>query len=1013
MPDFHTIQSHLDTIGYPGKLHALFCRVLNWGRLVGNDQPLPACGANDEDLTAQPVAQLGGIPVFRVDWPAAKLPTITQRRKLYKLLSQVALEHILCYISRDGQRLAIVWAREREKQRVELRTLTYETGTPARTTIERLETLGFTLDELATTGEIAAATVLDRINQAFDVEAVTRQFFTRYRACFEAVEQGISGLQDSNARRLFCQRLFNRLMFIVFLERKGWLTFDGRKDYLRTLWHAHQQERNNEPQANFYQSRLRLLFFAGLNTSNEVNVIDINPNGVITARIGLVPYLNGGLFEEENDDKNPAIVVPDAVLEEVITDLFYTFNFTVSESTPFDIEVAVDPEMLGKIFEELVTGRHESGSYYTPRAVVAFMCREALKGYLATHLPDESTETITCFVDEHHADVLHNPEAALDALRSIRICDPACGSGAYLLGMLQELLTLRFALFIARNVDSRTMYQRKLEIIQSNLYGVDLDPFAVNIARLRLWLSLVVEDYQDDASPLPLPNLDYKLEVGDSLTAPDPSGGFQLNMFRQQQISDYLQLKKDYLNAHSGEKLALRQHIQTKQHEIAAWVREANGGINGFDWQVAFAEVFAAGGFDVVLANPPYVRQELIEKNIKATFKRIYPGVYTGAADLYVYFYARALQMLKQEGMLVFISSNKWFRSSYGKKLRQHLAETTRIRSITDFGDLPVFGATAYPVIFVGQKSFVDGITRSILFTRVESLAHPYPDVRAVVQEQGQQLPTEAVNGADWYLDSAANVRLIHKLRRAGEPLGDYVGGHFYYGIKTGLNEAFVIDRATRDYLIAEDTHSAEVLKPFLRGRDIKRWQVNAQDLWLILARRGINIKEYPAIHAHLQIYEEQLKNRTAGNYEWYELQASPGDTKRFEQPKIVYPDISRVPRFAFDTTHSFTGDTTFLIPTNNLYLLGVLNSKIIAFFFIGIVSQVRGGYLRFKSQYVSQIPIPTAPTPERKAIETLVQQCIDAQGQSTKIAGWEVEIDARVARLYGLTPEEIEIVNR
>jgi type I restriction-modification system DNA methylase subunit len=200
-------------------------------------------------------------------------------------------------------------------------------------------------------------------------------------------------------------------------------------------------------------------------------------------------------------------------------------TFTVTESTPLDVEVAVDPEMLGRIFEELVTGRHESGSYYTPKPIVSFMCREALKGYLETNAAGESKEAIERFVEKHEPDDLRNAESVLDALRRVKVCDPACGSGAYLLGMLHELLDLRAALFQSRRLDSLSVYQRKLEIIQTNVYGVDIDPFAVNIARLRLWLSLAVDF--EGAKPEPLPNLDYKVEAGDSLLGPNPSGGLR------------------------------------------------------------------------------------------------------------------------------------------------------------------------------------------------------------------------------------------------------------------------------------------------------------------------------------------------------------------------------------------------------------------------------------------------------------------------------------------------------
>ena len=225
-----------------------------------------------------------------------------------------------------------------------------------------------------------------------------------------------------------------------------------------------------------------------------------------------------GLFEMQEYDARNDIHIPNDKFAEILK-LFERYNFTVTESTPLDIEVAVDPEMLGKVFEELVTGRHDTGSYYTPRSVVSFMCRESLKICLQNKT-DETPETLQVFIDDSDATEIRNPEQVLQVLQTLRICDPACGSGAYLLGMMSELLRLREALFKSKNVDSKTIYQRKLEIIQKNLYGVDKDEFAVNIAMLRLWLSLAV-DYEGD-TPEPLPNLDYKVATGDSLTGPAP-----------------------------------------------------------------------------------------------------------------------------------------------------------------------------------------------------------------------------------------------------------------------------------------------------------------------------------------------------------------------------------------------------------------------------------------------------------------------------------------------------------
>lgn len=345
---------------------------------------------------------------------------------------------------------------------------------------------------------------------AFDVEAITRRFFADYREVFEAVEAAVKGVPAGEARRLNVQRLFNRLMFLYFIQRKGWLSFRGSKTYLRALFDAGRAARED-----FLNDRLYWTFFYGLNTAGEN--YDQHKLPELQEKRGDVPFLNGGLFDlEDGYDKHEAVRIPNAALGRVL-DLFARYNFTVTESTPLDVEVAVDPEMLGKVFEELVTGRHESGSYYTPRPIVSFMWREALKHYLA---PAGDAAAVGRFVDAGDPAGLRDPEPVLNALRAVKVCDPACGSGAYLLGMMHELLRLREALFAHRGVDSGTAYDRKLEIIQNNLYGVDIDLFAVNIA--KLWLSLAV-DFQG-AKPPPLPNLDFKIECGGSLTAPDPQG---------------------------------------------------------------------------------------------------------------------------------------------------------------------------------------------------------------------------------------------------------------------------------------------------------------------------------------------------------------------------------------------------------------------------------------------------------------------------------------------------------
>ena len=311
-------------------------------------------------------------------------------------------------------------------------------------------------------------------------------------------------------------------------------------------------------------------------------------------------------------------------------------------------------------------------------------------------------------------------------------------------------------------------------------------------------------------------------------------------------------------------------------------------------------------------------------------------------------------------------------------------------------------------MIFLAQnnKSASDSTT----FTQVKSLEPPYPDVSAIIREKGQQLQPTSLNGSNWTLTDTSSANRLKKMEEASIRLGEYVNGQIYYGVKTGFNKAFIIDKATKNKLVAQDLKSAEIIKPLSVGKDIRKWCIDRQDNWLILTKRGINIDAYPVIKAHLANWQLELTpkitgkeayGRVGGNYRWYELQASPGDTERFERVKIIFPDIAKEPRFALDTKNFYVNDTTFVIPAHDLYLLGILNSSSVKMFYFEISPQIRGGYLRFKRQYVEKIPIPNASTTERQAISQLVQKCLDAKGVNCE--KWEKEIDERVAALYGL----------
>ena len=888
---------------------------------------------------------------------------------------------------------------DQSPQRRTLRRITVGKSERLRTATERLAMLDVAPDAewVAKLRRPAGiADIQNRHDQAFDVEEVSKRFFARYREVFERVEGSIEGLDDAEQRRLFTQRLFNRLMFIAFVEKKSWLRLGPDHDYLTNLFRDYP--RKDLRDRNFYRDRLRVLFFLGLNSPSTVDIGRVNRGNLIRDLIGEVPFLNGGLFEEDDDDRNEKIVVPDEAVRAIVNDLFASFNFTVTESTPLDVEVAVDPEMLGKVFEELVTGRHETGSYYTPKPIVSFMCRETLKGYLQHALAHEDGRAIESFVDEQNPAGLSDAESVLEALRQARVCDPACGSGAYLLGMLHELMALRNVLFRTGAPDADTAYKRKLEIIQNNVYGVDIDPFAVNIARLRLWLSLAVE--YDGNTPPPLPNLDFKVEVGDSLAAPMPQTAGQQglvgDLFRQ-----YRDAKSRFLGAHAGEKASLRQEIASLRSEIASW-EHGQTVVDGFDWAVEFAEVFNEGGFDIIVANPPYVRMELF-KEIKPVLRANFPQVHSDRADLYCYFYGRAIELLRDGGMLGFISSNKWFRAKYGGPLRKHVSETCWVRSITDFGELPVFeGAATFPMIFIAEK----GAPRSeTLFTQVTSLEPPYPDVLTLIREQARRLPEVALAGDTWEMgDDAARAR-TQAMRGTSILLGEYVGGKIYRGIVTGCNPAFFIDGETRAALLADNPEADQIIKPLVVGDDVRKWRIEERDQWLIYIPHGTDVRPYSAVIKHLKPYRRQLERRATAQ-EWYELQQPQAAYVRFfERPKIVFPDIAKSSRFSWDLKGFFLMNTCYFIPVEDMYLLGVLNSSALwryaASALTVIGSSDQGGRLRFFRHFLVDLPVPRAQKTDQEAIGSLATRCLRLRGEAC--SEWEDELDKRVARLYGL----------
>jgi type I restriction-modification system DNA methylase subunit len=676
-------------------------------------------------------------------------------------------------------------------------------------------------------------------------------------------------------------------------------------------------------------------------------------------------YYDSELFDQKLHHlvDNPDIFVENEVIESILLGLYEipgsmaNYNFNDIDA---DVLGAVYEQYLGHVAEvtkqrakeaqskmDLGTytqsytltakkeRRKEHGIYYTPKFITDYIVRE----------------TVGRFLQENagYPDKLHN----------IKILDPACGSGSFLIRAYDELLKYH-AKEMNKPVDKLDQWER-LPILTNSIFGVDIDKQAMEITRLNLLLRSL-------AHREPLPSLGNNIKQGNSLI----SG-------TDEELEKYF--GADWKSRHP------------------------------FNWQDEFSSVIDKGGFDIVIGNPPYIRQEQLS-DYKPLWQKTFE-CYDGVADIYVYFFERGIQLLKEGGLLAYISSNKYFRSGYGKKLREFLSTRTTIEQIIDFGDAPVFDATTYPSIIVLRKLPPhQKNTRIFIWNPSEQV----DKFSAVVTSGSSTISQKELTADGWRLESLDTLRLLEKLRKAGKPLGEYVDGKFYRGIVTGLNEAFVVDQTTRDRLIADHPSSAEVLKPLLRGRDVKRWIVEPQNLWLIFTRRGIDINKYPAIEKYLTQYKKQLMpgvegGRKPGSYEWYEIQDNIAYWQEFEQPKIAYPNICKRNEFAWDDKGYYTNQKAFIIPNASKYLLGILNSTVFTFLFDKCLAKLQNGYYEPSSIFMKDFPIPVTTKPE--AIETFVNKILLTKSKDSKadVSKLEHQIDQLVYQLYDLTPEEINII--
>lgn len=776
----------------------------------------------------------------------------------------------------------------------------------------------------------ATKALLDRSAEAD--RAITNQLYRDYKnlraglgTLIAAQHPGI-GVED---RIRIIQTLLDRVLFIAFAEDKGLLPPHSLADaatggdiyFPRPKW-----------------ERLCKLF-----------------EWIDKGDLPRIPSYNGGLFRR--DELIDGLALPDHLVEQ----------FAVIADYDFASEVSVT--ILGHIFEQSITDienekaaagieapppapkKKREGVVYTPDFITRFIVEQTIGRHLAeiaeTLLPEHGTR------DDDGAIRWRNKTSAeadywsayLERLATLRILDPACGSGAFLIAAFnylnaeqkrvrERLSEIRPGIltFAAPNAD--------VEIITNNLFGVDLNAESVEITKLALWLQTARRDRA-------LERLDGNIQHGNSL------------------------------------------------------VNEEGYHTRPFDWDDRFAAIKAEGGFDIVIGNPPYVRMELV-KPIKPHLQERF-AVATDRADLYAYFFELGVEQLKVGGRLGFISSSTFFRTGSGKLLRGYLSAHGEIETVVDFGDLQVFeGVTTYPAIVTLRRGG-EPDAGELDYLTVKALPD---DLGKTFEQESRAMPRARLTEGTWRFESEQLDAIRAKMTAGRQTLADVYGAPLY-GIKTGLNEAFVLTRAQRDGIVTQAARtpgdrSSAMLKPFLIGENLKRWHVESDDLWLVYTPKNqINIDDYPALRDYLLPYADRASAR-ATKQEWWELQqAQAAYEDRFLAPKICYSDITNRGGFSVDRSSYYLANTAYFIPSDDDGLAAFLNSRLAWFFFSGLTNVARGGYLRLRTDFVEQVPLPAK---EFSTLRSAGRRAADAAAASAELGV------ATLRRLADIDPRAVTI---
>ncbi len=940
---------------------------------------------------------------------------------------------------------------------------------------------------------------LKALTKAFSVEAISDMFFDGYKKQYEDIILYITGkkmvkvggkweekqmgepcaeIMSEFARfenpeksvRDYVKRLMGRLVFIQFLQKKGWMGvpagdswLGGDKEFLQHLF-------INTPYKDTFVDDVLEPLFNDLNTRRGEDLVSSEKVGVNIK----VPYLNGGLFERSAED-DTTFPLPARYMQSLIVDFFAAYNFTIDENDPNDAEVGVDAEMLGRIFENLLEDNKDKGAFYTPKEIVQYMCRESLIAYLQTETGIEEAR-LRKFVTEHDIKdciAMNERQPLTKALHEVKICDPAIGSGAFPMGLLNELVACRAAL----GEDMRLGRAKiKRDIIQNNIYGVDIERGAVDIARLRFWLSLIV----DEDNPEALPNMDFKIVQGNSLITTfngkylDLSG--ENTSPRQKNVIEALvkklnQAQKEYFRAigevkllkgieiksllldivasqfgHELRSLAASQDnsgfifgdasamttkdIAEKANLTADMQEILNAGktlraklndenipvaerakleLNFFDWKIMFADVFEGkGGFDIVIGNPPYVNLNKIQQ-YHELLENPYKEIHTGYNDLMYYFIYLGVQLLTEKGLLSMITSNYFLGNEYAKKLRLFLND--KIETVVNFKEAKVFqSANIHTCI-----SFIKRKERKKEVVFYENKSSIYKGVN-IFQDFSILNIERSKLRESWIIANDFSSRLIEKINSQSVMLGTIA--NIEQGSKSGKNKIFTI---TGDF-VKEHRLEKDLIRHNLKNSDIQRYTIIDRGFYLIYTDKSTKIEEYPNILSYLSEHKKDLSARnevSQGLYEWYRFDR-PRNKNVFDSfEKLVVPYRAEHNRFAYDDKQFFNdgGDIRAIILRQNSgykikFLLGILNSKLLDWHF-GFIGKVKGKVREYFNKPLEIVPVIKIAEIRQLQIENLVDAIIISKTNNPKIDTSEKErqIDNLVYVLYDLTYDEVKVV--